>query len=931
VLAADRGSAVTGGKKGPFMRKPKLGKRSLIALSSVVMLSLGAGVTYAAGGFDNTPLGSHLVGRQPDGSYLTQTGQYVTPAGDVIPENGRPFGLALNPSGKTAASLNTGGGTTGVVSIFDVVNHKLLQQIGSGGISNGGLLYSPDGQHLWIAQTTDLLRFDVAPDGTLSNQVKVALPGANGRQAVPAGLAWAPNGNLLVTLSANNTLGVVDTTSNTVVNQIPVGNAPNSVVVIGGKAYVSNQGGRPAQPGDQTDNSYGTPIVTNNQSAVPSTGTVSEVDLTANQQSRTFPVGLEPSALLADGTNLIVANTDDDTVSTIDTVKQQVGRTFSANPAPGAPFGAQPNGLTMLDPTHLAVSLGRDNAVAVYQYQDATTQPSFEGLIPTGSFPTGIAQDPQLNRLVVASEQGLGSVGPNGTVNQGTGTNPATSHLGYNFVGTVQTIAPPAAGQMATYTQQVFKNNQWNGLQARNNPGTGKAAPVPVPVQPGDPSAIQHVFLIVKENRTYDQVLGDDPRGNGDPSLAQFGKQVTPNTHALADTFPLIDNLYSDGTNSAEGHHWLDQAFVNNYMQQMYGNYTRSYQTGDPMSDVKTGWIWDDALSHGKTVNNWGEQINNYVDSKGNGVPGGSWPQWYQDSQIMEGKASGSPHVPIGTYQPQTDIPSLAKVTQPDYPNFNLNIPDQYRTDLFQQEFGNFVKNNNLPALNMLWLPDDHTNGTSPGINTPRSYVADNDLALGRIVDTISHSPYWKNSAIFVVEDDSQNGVDHVDGHRNPTQVISPYAARGAVVHTNYSQVNIMRTIEQILGLPPMNQEDLTATPMSDAFTNKPDFTPYTFLPNQIPLTETNPQPTAATSAVQTSWATWSAKQNFASEDMVNMGQLNRDIWYSTSNFTVPYPGDSTVLTPDQVPGADPGPAAQPAPGQPPAPAPQPSQDDDDG
>jgi YVTN family beta-propeller protein len=899
------------------MRRLKLRKGVLVATATVAAVATGAGVTYAQGGFGNTPLGDKTMGQQADGSYLMQTGQFVTPVGDVIKVNGRPLGLTLAPGGKTAASLNTGGASAGIVTVFDLVHNKLLQQYGGdpgpsladrpgGGVSDGGIVYSPDGKYLWAAQQSKLARFDVAPNGMLSNEVTVPLPGANGRQAVPAGLAWAPNGkDLLVTLSANNTLGVLDTTTNTVTKQIPVGNVPNSVVVIDGKAYVSNQGGRPAQPGDKTDDSYGTPIVTNNNDmAVPSTGTVSEVDLASGQQVKTFAVGLEPSALLPVGKNLVVANTDDDSVTTIDTAKQQLGRTFSTNPAPGAPFGAQPNGLTMLDPTHLAVSLGRYNTVAVYGYQGAYAQPTFEGLIPTGSFPTGIALNPATKKLVVASEQGIGSVGADGTVDEGVGTSPVTSHYGLNFIGTVQQVSAPSVQQMQTYTNQVFKNNQWNGLLQRNQPGNGKGNPVAVPLRTGDPSTIQHVFLIVRENRTYDQVLGDVGKGNSDPALTQFGQQVTPNTHALATQFPLIDNLYSDGTNSGEGHHWITQAFLNNYMQQMYGNYTRSYQNGDPMSDVKSGNIWDDALNHGKSVTNWGEQVYDYVDKNGN-EPNVSWSQWYHDSQVLEGKTAGPLNVPLGTYHATSDIPSLQQVTQPNFPTFDMNIPDQYRADLFQQDFANYVKNNNLPNLNMMWLPDDHTEGTNPGSITTTAHVADNDLALGRIVDTISHSPYWKNTAIFVLEDDSQNGVDHVDGHRNPTLVVSPYAARGAVVHDYYSQLNVLRTIEQILGLPPMNSQDMAATPMYDAFTNKPDFTPYTYKPNEVSLTATNPQPAQATSAVQQAWAQWSAKQNFKTEDMVNMAQENRDIWYSSNNFTKPYPGDSKVLLPTEVPGAN--------------------------
>lgn len=895
------------------MIRRKFSRPVLAVTAALTVIAVGGTAAGAEGLFGDTFLGHKVVGAQADGSQLMHTGQFVTPVGDVITENGRPFGLALSPDGQMAASLNNGGATTGVVSVFDLVNHKVLQQTGTGGKANGGVLYTPDGKALWVAQPGGLARFDVAADGTLSNQLVVKLPGVSGHQPVPAGLGWAANGtDLLVTLSANNTLGVVDTTTNTLVRQIAVGNVPNSVVVVDGKAYVSNQGGRPAQPGEQTDNSYGTPIVTHNNSAVPSTGTVSEVDLASGTQVRTFVVGLQPSAMLAVGKTVVVANSDDDSVSSIDTLKQQVGRSFTANPAPGAPFGASPNGLAMLDATHLAVSLGRDNAVAIYSYRDAYTEPSFEGLIPAGSFPSGVAQDTKLHRLVIASEQGVGSVGANGTLSEGLGTNPATSHLGYNFVGTVQTVAPPTRKQMATWTQQVFKNNQWIGLRARNQKGNSHAHPVAVPLRTGDPSTIKHIFLIVKENRTYDQVLGDDPRGNGDPSLAQFGGKITPNTHALATQFPLIDNLYSDGTNSAEGHHWLDQAFVNNYMQQMYGSYTRSYQTGDPMSNVKSGWIWDDALAHGKTVANWGEQIDGYVDANGKGAAANSWTKWLHDSQVLDGTGPGPLNYPLGTYQAKTDIPSLAQITKPNFPNFNLNIPDQYRAAMFQQDFAGYEKNNNLPALNLMWIMNDHTSGTSPGGISPEAHVADNDLALGRIVDTISHSKDAKDSAIFVLEDDSQNGVDHVDGHRNPTLVISPYAKRGAVVHTYYTQLNVMRTIEQILGLPPMNQEDMTAEPMYDAFTNKPNFTPYTYLPNQVPLTETNPAVTATTSAAQTAWAQWSAKQDWSTEDMLNMAQGNRDIWYSSSNFTKPYPGDTKVLMPNQVPGASVAPTPSP-------------------
>ena len=891
------------------------GKTAAFTAAATLILGVtGTGISYASGAFNTNTLGDNVYGKQPNGSYLTETDQFLTPAGTVIQENGRPFGLALSPDGNTAAALNTGGGTTGVVTVFDLVNHKVLQQTGSGGISNGGILYSKDGSHLWMAQASDLLDYTVNSGGTLSNPVKVSLPnGPGGRAAVPAGLAWAPNGDLLVTLSTDNSLGVVDPSTDTFVRQIPVGNVPNDVVVVGNDAYVSNEGGRPATSSDQTDESYGTAIVTNNADAYPSTGTVSEVDLAKNAQVRTFNVGLEPNAEIVDGGNVIVANADSDSVSMIDTAKQQAGATFSADPAPGSPYGAQPDGLAFINPTTLAVSLGRYNAVALYGYHGAYAQPSFEGLIPAGYYPSGLALDSQLGKLVIADEQGLGSLGPDGTINEGTGTTPQTSHLGYNFEGTVQLVSPPTQRQLVSYTRQVFQNNQWNGLLQRNAKANDHVRPVAVPLHLGQPSTIKHVFLIIRENRTYDQILGDIGRGNSDPALAQFGQKVTPNAHRLVTQFPLIDNFYSAGTNSAEGHNWINQGILNNYMQQMYGNYARSYayNGGDSLVYNPTGFIWDDALSHGKTVTNWGEYASGYVNTSGNSsVPAINWQKFYQDSQVLEGKASGPLNYPLGAYQPTTDVPSLRKVLQPDYPPFNLNIPDQYRVDLFQRDFANYVKNGNLPNLNLLWLPDDHTDGTSPGNLAPEAEVADNDLALGRIVDTISHSKYWKSTAIFVEEDDSQNGVDHVDGHRNIAMVISPYAKHGAFVdHTYYSQLNIDRTIEQILGIPPMTEEDMVAEPMFNSFTNRPDFAPYDYVPNQIPLTETNPTVAAITNPVQKAWAVWSAKQDYKTEDMINMNAENRDIWYSNTGWKTPYPGDSKVLLPSQVPGGDAPPA----------------------
>lgn len=428
---------------------------------------------------------------------------------------------------------------------------------------------------------------------------------------------------------------------------------------------------------------------------------------------------------------------------------------------------------------------------------------------------------------MVGNLKGVGALGDQRMIAEGPGTQPATGKQVYSDVGVVQVLNPPQAADMAAYTSQVFSNNQWNNLESRNqHAGAKLAKPVAVPTRIGDPSPIKHVFLIVRENRTFDQVLGDDARGNGDPTLTQFGKNVTPNTHALASQFPLIDNLYSDGTNSASGHTWLDAGFVNDYLERTYANYVRNYGQPDAMVYPKSGFLWDNAQAHGLNAKVWGEYAEYFTRANGAAATG-SWTDWYRDSQILEGKQTGQPHVPVGTFTTKTDVPSLAKILDPDYPNFNTRIPDQYRASMFISDFDAMEKKRMLPNLNMLWLSSNHTNGANAGFPTPAAMQADSDLAVGRIVDKISHSKDWKSSAIFVIEDDSQNGVDHVDGHRNVPLIISPYAKRGAVVHTSLTQVNLTRTIEQILGLPPMNQMDLAAEPMYGAFTNKANLKPY--------------------------------------------------------------------------------------------------------
>ena len=888
--------------KRPSRRR--LRRAVVVPAAAAVAVALAAGTAYAAA----NGWGDALIGRQPDGSVLTATNQRITPAGTSIEQSGRPMSMAVAPDGKTAVNETWDG--KGQFTVTDLVNHKVLQQTSPSqgwGASYGGLLYSPDGKTLWAAQPKDLQKFAVNPDGTLSNPVTIPMPGANGKDPIPSGLAWAPRGQqILATFNGTNTLAVVDAATGAVLRQIPVGNAPRDVVVLDGHAFVANQGGRPAQPGDTTNGSYGTGIVANDEDGSPSTGTVSEIDPATGALMRTYQTGLAPSALLVHGEEVLVANSNSDTVSVLDTKAGRVGQTINVNPIPGAPASSSPDSLAMLDDTHLAVSLGQANAVAVYEYKGQGAPASFQGLVPTGWYPGTIAYDKPLAQIVVAAQKGVGSLGtpaPNG------------GHTVYSDLGMVSTVPTPAPDQLPALTKQVWDNNRWTTALAelKRNPSQAQAA---IPRRDGDPSTIKHVFMIVKENRTYDQILGDDPRGNGDPALAEFGGTTTPNNHALASTAgPLLDDTYSSGTMSADGHQWLTQATVDEYLTRSIGNYDRSYpyNGGDALAYSPTGFLWDNASHHGVSARDWGEYTNQWTDAAGNNDTH-TWAQWYQNTQAIEdGK---SPTIPAGQYHASTDVPSLAKILHPQYPGFQLQIPDQYRADQFIQDLHQAEQDNTLPQLNLMTIMDDHTAGTDPTKPTPSAMVADNDLALGRIVDAISHSKYGKDSAVFVMEDDSQAGVDHVDGHRQPALIWSPYAKKNTVVNTYYTQLNIVRTIEQILALPPMTQMDLAAEPMFDAFTDKADTTPYTYRPNQIALDTLNGTATAAApAAVQPAaqaWADWSKKQDWNGPDRANPAQLNRADWYAAHNYTQPYPGDTKVLTPDQVPGA-----TSPAPAKP--------------
>jgi len=393
---------------------------------------------------------------------------------------------------------------------------------------------------------------------------------------------------------------------------------------------------------------------------------------------------------------------------------------------------------------------------------------------------------------------------------------------------------------------------------------------VPVPGRTGEPSVFQHVLYILKENKTYDQVFGDIAEGNGNSNLCIYPQFVSPNHHALAREFVLLDNYYCNGVNSADGHSWSTEANNTDHLEKSFGGFSRSYTFGDdPLTYSSTGFIWNNVLQHGLTFRNFGE-----MDYAAPATPA-TWSQIYSDF---------TNHLNSIRFTQNIGIASLRPYSSTNVPGWNLEIPDVLRADGFIKELNTAQNTGVWPHFQLLYLPNDHTGG-SP---TPRAQVADNDLALGRVVEAVSHSRFWTNTVIFVIEDDPQSGYDHVDGHRSICLVISPYTKRSQVISTFYNQAGVLHTMERILGLPPMNQQDAMAPLMFDCFTNVPNQAPYQALPSNINLAE-GTSGTGALSPKQKYWAKKLRTLDFSKPDNLNEDLFNRYIWF-TIKGDAPYP-----------------------------------------
>ncbi|WP_316528818.1 alkaline phosphatase family protein [Kitasatospora brasiliensis] len=894
----------------PVLLGRRVGRRAALATACITAVAVATGTAFAA----TQQFGTDQVGRTTANGLVISSDQYLSPYGSrQVLNNGKIMGSTVSPDGGHLAAAVTDGDSALVV--VDLKTGKVRQRVGtnkadelripSGAVGQESPVYSPDGKQLWLGQLDGYTRFTVQSDGSLAKPVAVPIPADGDKHALASAAVFSADGSTVYgAVNGQNRVVAIDAATGAVEQSWTVGNAPRGVVRVGDKLYVGNEGGRAATAEDTTINSYGTQVPADPVTAATTTGTVSVIDL-ANPAGAvgSVPVGLHPTALYAKNGVVFVANTATDEISVIDTAHDKVVQTISTKPWPEASVGYEPTAVTLTEDGRLLVTLGRANAVAVYRFTGAQEPVSYVGLLPTDYFPAEVATVG--SKVIVSNTRGIDARRPNST----------GAHKTHDTTSSLTSFTLPSDKEIRSQTSKVFQQNGWtnNAVKLANG---HKAKAEPVPKRIGDPSPIKHVFLIVKENRTYDQLFGDVAQGNGDPKLAQFGANVTPNQHALAEQFGLYDNTYDIGTNSAEGHNWLMQADNPEYTESSAGEYERSYDTEDDgLGHQRSGFLWTGAQAAGKSVRDFGE-FHQFLDKPDDAT----WQNLYCDAKSMDESGQGSAYA----LKSSSPIPSLNSVSVPGFPKFDTDVPDMYRYQVWKQDF----EKNGPADLNMLWLSSDHTGGPAG----PAAQVADNDLATGKIVDEITHSAYWKDSAIFVVEDDSQAGLDHVDGHRAPIQIVSPWAQHGVVDSHYYSQITMIRTIEQILGIRPMNQKDSAATPMTGAFTDRPDYTPFTAVPNRTPLTDglkTPPScgldvpaaqdlraaavpattaPPAAEQAVAAQWDAWKSKQRLtgrnAVPDHANPAQMEHLVWYQAHNWATPYPGESAILAPNDVPGA---------------------------
>jgi YVTN family beta-propeller protein len=767
-------------------------------------------------------------------------GWSLTPAGSSLPLGDLPLNIAVSTSKKWAAVTNNGQSTQ-TIQLIDVSAGKIADTIIIPK-SWGGLAFSQDEKSLYASGGNDnwVLKYGITNNRLATiDTFKLGEPWPN--KISVAGIAVNDARGLLYTVTKyDNSLYVIDMQKHRVLKKLPLGGEGYTCLLSPDKKvlYVSVWGAEK----------------------------IEVFDTNTNEFIHSIPVGAHPNdlCLTAKGRVLYVANANDNTVSVIDVASNKVLETLNAAIYPGSLTGSTTNGVALSeDEKTLYVANADNNCLAVFDVSHAGAALSM-GFIPTGWYPTCVRVIGK--NVYVSNGKGFSSFpNPNGpnparkgqtvTLHKGdVKPLPKVQYIGGGLMmGTMSIIPAPSPKQLAIYSQAVINNTPYHKdteLAADGQDGN------PVPRVVGDPSPVKHVFYIIKENRTYDQVLGDIKEGNGDTSLVLFGEKVTPNQHAIAREFVLLDNFYVDGEVSSDGHNWSMGAYATDYLEK---NWPTSYgrrggseiSSGyHPLGNSKSGYIWDQARKYGITYRTYGEFADN-----------------------------GKPNIPV-----------LKDHFSPTYNSLNMRIRDTVRARQWRLEFDSLVAAEQLPQLMTIRLSNDHTEGTAAGRPTPFAHVADNDLAVGLIIEHLSQSPVWKESVVFIVEDDAQNGPDHVDAHRTTAYIAGGMIKRHFTDHTMYTTSSLLRTAELILGMPPMTQFDAGATPMWRCFSNKPDMTAFIARPNQVNLNDIN--------AENTKLAALSKGLDFSKEDLVPDAVMNNIIWKAVKgeNAVVPPPTRSAFL-----------------------------------
>jgi len=853
-----------------------------------------------------------LVGRWREDIIVTPVNQLLTPYGTQVELAGlRPQALAMSPDGRL---LVTSGKTSEIISI-DPESGEIRQRVGlpsqqqnepqpeqpspnilkpdeSGQVSYTGLIFSPDGRRIYLSNVNGSVKvFTVDEAGTIAPSHTYLLPAAAAprrNEEIPSGLACSADGSrLYVCGNLSNQLLELDANSGEMLRSFPVGVAPYDVRLIGNRAFVSNWGGRRPGEGDLTGPAgRGTTVRVDAVRHIASEGSVSVVNLETGEVEKEILTGRHACALAVSPNEkyVVCANASDDNLSLIEVARLEVAQTIWPKSKPSDPWGCAPNALAFdHDGERLYVANGAQNAIAVIEFEpEEPGETRLLGFLPVGWFPGAVVFDATRNQLCVANIKGL----PLQPKRQADGSEGFNSH---HYHGSMSLCKlPGTAEELASLSERVARNLRFDAILQSREPPRPDAAAKAIPERIGEPSLIKHVVYVIKENRTYDQVLGALPNGRGRADLCIFGEGVTPNQHKLVNEFVLLDNTYCAGILSADGHQWSTTAATTDYMEKSFAGFPRSYPDGmldddiDALAYSPAGFIWDNAVAHKISIRNYGEFM----------MPRVRWrdPQKAGEPDFLSCYRNWQGNEQTVIFESEPGIESIREFSPAGYVGWNMSVPDQYRADFIINELKKFEEERSLPQLMIICLPNDHTSGTSPNCPTPAACVADNDLALGRIIEAFSHSTFWPEMAIFAIEDDPQAGWDHVSGYRTTAYVASPYVKRGVTVSTNYNTTSILRTIEQILGMRPMNQFDASATPLFDCFTDTPDRTPFDSVASAVPLDQMNPGSQAILDPLLRQHAEISATLNFREVDRCPEDTLNRILWHAQRGADAPYP-----------------------------------------